>query len=283
MTTLQATQLTLKQSWEKVFDKLQTAFTEHNCMINTKRSFQIFWIWFLYMFIAYVIVLSIMVVTSQVRFVNETNHYILYAMRIYAYLSETAISLSFALFTMILRILVVELQKKFPLQSMSETKLRSIVQLHRHICQMIENFCAVYGWALLLIFFEHFLILTDRLYFSFRMYRSNTVSLKTIIGMLATWVLPFAVNDMLLIGVCVATDVALESFENHLCAVGNINSSDEETKYMLSCFCLYVSEHRPKFRVLNAFNLNFNLIYASCATIVTYLIVFLQFDTLPAV
>ncbi|XP_049535876.1 uncharacterized protein LOC125951231 [Anopheles darlingi] len=135
--------------------------------------------------------------------------------------------------------------------------MRSMIQLYRHVCQMIDCFCAVYGWILLLMFFEHFIIITDRSFFAIRMYRlSAELTITHVLRMMSTWIMPLVINDFLLTGSCTAAEAALHEFEKHLCNY----------------------EPKPRFRILNALNLNIALLYATFGVIATYLTVFLQFD-----
>nr|XP_040222242.2 uncharacterized protein LOC120949197 [Anopheles coluzzii] len=250
------------------------------CSIESKRPFQLFWLWIAVLSAAYGFLLTLMVLTSKVLFVSQTNHLILYGLRIYAYLSDTTVCASFGLFALLLRILIVEMRQLVRKTTINEQQLRSMIQLYRHILQIIESFCAVYGWVLILIFFEHFLILTDRSFFAIRMYRMPMgFSIQQVLSMMMTWVFPLALNDMLLVGACTATEKALQQFERQLCEVGKMaNTQNVECEQMITSFSLYVAEQKPKFRILKSINLSFNLIYASCGVIATYLTVFLQFD-----
>uniref|UniRef100_A0A182RYH7 Gustatory receptor n=1 Tax=Anopheles funestus TaxID=62324 RepID=A0A182RYH7_ANOFN len=275
-----SSQKSLAQCWEQLIAKVQDMHTLYNCSIESKRSFQLFWLWLCILSISYCIFLTYMVLSSTVRFVVQTNHFIMYGLRIYAYLSHTTLCASFGLFAMLLRILIVEMKRMIH-QTVSETQLRSMIQLYRHILQIIESFCAVYGWVLLLIFFEHFLILTDRSFFAVRMYRATVgFSSLQVLSMMLTWVFPLTLNDMMLIGACTATEKALQEFEKQLCSVGKTMTEDtSDFTFMITSFSLYVAEQKPKFRILKSLNLNFSLLYGSCGIVATYLTVFLQFDS----
>ncbi|XP_050087849.1 uncharacterized protein LOC126572518 [Anopheles aquasalis] len=153
--------------------------------------------------------------------------------------------------------LIRELQAVLRYEVVSSHALRSIIQLYRHVCQMIDCFCAVYGWILLLIFFEHFIIITDRSFFAIHMYRLvPDLTILHVLEMLSAWVLPLIVNDFLLTGACAAAETALHEFEKDLCNY----------------------EPKPRFRLLNALNLNPTLLYATFGIISSYLTVFLQFS-----
>ncbi|XP_053666886.1 uncharacterized protein LOC128715987 [Anopheles marshallii] len=274
-----SSQRSLAQCWEQLIAKVQDMQTLYNCSIESKRSFQLFWLWLFLLSISYCIFLTFMVLSSSVVFIVQANHFILYGMRIYAYLSHTTLCASFGLFAMLLRNVIVEMQRMVR-QTVSETQLRSMIQLYRHILQIVESFCTVYGWVLLLIFFEHFLILTDRSFFAIRMYRlPNGFSMQQVLSMLSSWAFPLALNDMLLMGACAATEQALRGFEKQLCAAGKTTPGDEsDLMFMITSFSLYVAERKPNFRILNSLNLNFKLVYGICGIIATYLTVFLQFD-----
>uniref|UniRef100_A0A6E8VIS9 Gustatory receptor n=1 Tax=Anopheles coluzzii TaxID=1518534 RepID=A0A6E8VIS9_ANOCL len=275
-----ASQHSLAQCWAQLIAKVQEIQIMFQCSIESKRPFQLFWLWIAVLSAAYGFLLTFMVLTSKVLFVSQTNHLILYGLRIYAYLSDTTVCASFGLFALLLRILIVEMRQLVRKTTINEQQLRSMIQLYRHILQIIESFCALYGWVLILIFFEHFLILTDRSFFAIRMYRMPMgFSIQQVLSMMMTWVFPLALNDMLLVGACTATEKALQQFERQLCEVGKMsNTQNVECKHMITSFSLYVAEQKPKFRILKSINLSFNLIYASCGVIATYLTVFLQFD-----
>uniref|UniRef100_A0A182W0I2 Gustatory receptor n=1 Tax=Anopheles minimus TaxID=112268 RepID=A0A182W0I2_9DIPT len=279
-TTWSSSQRSLAQCWEQLIAKVQDITALYNTSIDSKQTFQIYWLWLFALSLSYCVILTYMVLSSSVMFIAQTNHFIWYVLRIYAYLSHTTACASFGLFAMLLRILIVEMQRMIR-QTVSDGQLRNLIQLYRHILQIIESFCTVYGWVLLLIFFEHFLILTDRSFFAIRMYRLPMgFTILQVCSMMLTWVLPLALNDMLLIGACTATEKALHEFEKQLCTLGKTaNEYNSDFTLMVTCFSLYVAEQKPKFRILNSLNLNFNLLYASCGIIATYLTVFLQFDS----
>ncbi|XP_052891385.1 uncharacterized protein LOC128299451 [Anopheles moucheti] len=274
-----SSQRSLAQCWEQLIAKVNDMQTLYNGSIESKRSFQLFWLWLSILSITYCIFLTFMVITSTVVFIVQANHFILYGLRIYGYLSHTTLCASFGLFAMLLRNVILEMQR-MARQTVSETQLRSMIQLYRHILQIVESFCTVYGWVLLLIFFEHFLILTDRFFFAIRMYRlPQGFSMQQVLSMLSSWVFPLVLNDMLLIGACTTTERALREFEKLLCAAGKTTPNDEsDLMLMLTSFSLYVAEQKPMFRILNSLNLNFNLLYGTGGIIATYLTVFLQFD-----
>uniref|UniRef100_A0A182MV61 Gustatory receptor n=1 Tax=Anopheles culicifacies TaxID=139723 RepID=A0A182MV61_9DIPT len=278
--TWSSSQRSLAQCWEQLIAKVQDITHLYNCSIESKQMFQVFWFWLFILSFSYCVFLTYMALSSSVLLIVQTNHFILYGLRIYAYLSHTAVCASFGLFAMLLRLLVVQMQRMLR-RTVNENQLRTLIQLYRHILQIIECFCAVYGWILLLIFFEHFLILTDRSYFAIRLYRLPLgFTIQKVCAMLLTWVFPLALNDVLLIGACTATEKALHEFEKQLCLLGKTTNKDSsDFMLMVTCFSLYVAEQKPKFRILKSLNLNFNLLYATCGTIATYLTVFLQFDS----
>ncbi|XP_053672174.1 uncharacterized protein LOC128722527 [Anopheles nili] len=276
-------QQSLAQCWNQLIEKVQEFQNQHNRGIDSKRIFGIFWLWLLVLSLAYCIMLTVVVLQSPVKFIVQANHFIFYALRIYAYLCETTISASFALFAMLLRNLIIEMQATLQQTTVRATHLRSTILLYRHILRIVECFCSVYGWIILLIFFEHFLILTDRSFFSIRLYRiSPNFSARNILYMLVTWVLPLAFNDLLLIGACTVTEEALHQFEKQVCAINLTDNSDSDIVLMVTSFSLYSTDRKSMFRILNALNLNFNLIYACCGVLATYLTIFLQFDHVEA-
>uniref|UniRef100_A0A182YGH4 Gustatory receptor n=1 Tax=Anopheles stephensi TaxID=30069 RepID=A0A182YGH4_ANOST len=297
-----SSQESLAECWKQLIGKVQEIQALYRCEIESKQPFLIFWLWMCVLSLSYCVLLTYMVLTSAVLFIVQTNHFILYGLRIFSYLSHTAAGASFGLFAMLLRIVLVEMQNMIRRSTVSETQLRSMIQLYRHIHQIIECFCDVYGWVLLIIFFEHFLILTDRSFFAIRMYRLPMgFTFKQVLAMMMVWVFPLALNDMLLIGACVATDRALQEFEKQLCGLRKETVQDDsELTIMITSFALYVAERKPKFRILKSINLNFGLLYGvniisesldnlkissvsfpfqSCGVIGTYLTVFLQFDS----
>ncbi|XP_050072027.1 uncharacterized protein LOC126559903 [Anopheles maculipalpis] len=276
-----SSQTSLAQCWEQLMVKVQEIQALYRCAIESKRPFQIFWLWLFSLSIAYCIFLTYLVFSSTIKFVVDRNHYIFYSLRVFSYLSHTTAGASFALFSMLLRTLIVEMKTVIRRTNVTETQLRSMIQLYRHIQQIIERCCTVYGWVLILIFFEHFLILTDRSFFAIRMYRLPMgFSFNQVISMSMSWVFPLALNDTMLIGACVATERALHAFEKQLCSLRNATVEDDsDLAFMITSFGLYVAERKPKYRILNSINLNFSLLYGSCGVIATYLTVFLQFDT----
>uniref|UniRef100_A0A182PNP7 Gustatory receptor n=1 Tax=Anopheles epiroticus TaxID=199890 RepID=A0A182PNP7_9DIPT len=275
-----ASQQSLAQCWSQLIAKVHEFQVSYHCNIESKREFQLFWLWLTVLLAVYGFLLTFMVATSKVLFMVQTNHYIIYGLRIYAYLSDTTVCASFGLFALLLKALIEEMRKMVRQSNISENQLRSMIQLYRHILQIIESLCAVYGWVLIMILFEHFLIITDRSFFAIRMYRRPMgFTLSQVISMMMTWVFPLALNDTLLVGSCTATEKALKEFEQELCELGKMaNVNKVEHEYMITCFSLYVAEQKPKFRILKSLNLNFNVIYAACGVIATYLTVFLQFD-----
>uniref|UniRef100_A0A182N5M5 Gustatory receptor n=1 Tax=Anopheles dirus TaxID=7168 RepID=A0A182N5M5_9DIPT len=276
-----SSQKSLAHCWEQLIGKMQEMEVMYRLSVESKRMFVFFWMWLLVLSISYGFFLTYVVLSSTILFIVQTNHYILYGMRIYSYLSDSTVSASFALFALLLRNLIREIQELLRKTNVDEKLLRSIIQLYRHILQIIECFCAIYGWVLLLIFFEHFLILTDRSFFAIRMYRMPVgFTMGNMISTLSTWILPLFLNDMLLIGACTAAEEALHALEKQLCSIGKatVANGDDDLTFMATSFSLYVANRKPKFRILKSINLNFNMLYGICGVIVTYMTVFLQFD-----
>ncbi|XP_050087848.1 uncharacterized protein LOC126572517 [Anopheles aquasalis] len=251
----------------------------YNRTVNTTVAFRIFWCWMIVLSILFIVVLPTLVIRSPVKLMHDINHYMLFFMRMFAYLAQASICASFGLFAMLVRSLIRALQAFLREGTVSANQMRSIIQLYRHVCQMIDCFCAVYGWTLLLIFFEHFIIITDRSFFAIRMYRlSADLTITHVLRMISTWIMPLFINDFLLTGSCTAAETALHEFEKDLCNYGKLYEDNEELAFMVTSFTFYVAEPKAKFRILNAFNLNLAVLYATFGAIATYLTVFLQFD-----
>ncbi|XP_035780311.1 uncharacterized protein LOC118460251 [Anopheles albimanus] len=272
-------QTSVAQCWEMLVVKITTFPDLYNRTVNTTVAFRIFWSWVILLSILFSFVLPTLVIMSPIKLMQDINHYMLFFMRMFAYLAQGTICATFGLFAMLVRSLIRELQAVLHDGTVNAYQMRSIIQLYRHICQMIDCFCAVYGWILLLIFFEHFTIITDRSFFAIRMYRmSADLTITHVLRMMSTWIMPLLINDFLLTGSCTAAETALHQFEKDLCNYGQLYENDEELAFMVTSFTFYVAEKKPRFRILNALNLNLALLYATFGAIATYLTVFLQFD-----
>uniref|UniRef100_A0A2K6VAZ1 Gustatory receptor n=1 Tax=Anopheles darlingi TaxID=43151 RepID=A0A2K6VAZ1_ANODA len=270
-------QTSLAQCWQMLVDKIIHFPVLYNRTVSTTLAFRIFWSWVIALSIMFSFILPTLVIRSRVKLMQDINHYMLFFMRMFGYLAQTTICASFGLFAMLVRSVIRELQAFLHDGAVSTHQMRSIIQLYRHVCQMIDCFCAVYGWVLLLMFFEHFIIITDRSFFAIRMYRvSAEITFTQIVRMMSTWIMPLFINDFLLSGSCTAAEAALHEFEKHLCNYGKLYEDNEEVAFLVTSFTFYVAEPKPRFRILNALNLNIALLYA--VLIATYLTVFLQFD-----
>uniref|UniRef100_A0A182FKY3 Gustatory receptor n=1 Tax=Anopheles albimanus TaxID=7167 RepID=A0A182FKY3_ANOAL len=272
-------QTSLAQCWEILVVKITTFPNLYNRTVNTTVVFRIFWSWVIVLSLAFIVSLPTMVLKSPLELMHDINHFMFFFMRMFTYLAQGTICATFGFFAMLVRSLIRELQAVLHYGVMSSQAIRSIIQLYRHICQIINCFCTVYGWILLLIFFEHFIIITDRSFFAIRMYRlSPVLNMADILGMLGTWALPLIINDFLLTGSCAAAEKALQEFEKHLCNHGQLYEDNEELAFMVTSFTFYVAEQKPRFRILNALNLDLALLYAMFGIISAYLTVFLQFS-----